>query len=358
MATRRGRACTMQVARPRRQLRSTVLITRLDPGGATQAELEEYFQLQLAASLHDRPADPAPTRASVIGRLTRPALPQQRLAYFAARNGGGELLGVGFLVLLGEHKTDLAALNITVRPDSRRHGVGTALLRAIASAASDRRSLLIEGLAEGSAGQAWAAALGFAVVQRTVRLGLDLTTADASRWDVPAADAYHLISWTGSTPEEILGSYAAARNAIDEAPRGEMSFTEPEWTPRRVRDEEATAQARRCELRVVAAVAESDATAVAGFTYLEVHDHRPDVAIQQDTAVLQAHRGNGLGVWMKVVNLQRLVADRPEVKLVTTSNAADNVHMLRVNERVGFSVIEATQNREAQLADLARRLGL
>ena len=36
----------------------------------------------------------------------------------------------------------------------------------------------------------------------------------------------------------------AARDAIRQAPRSEMSFTEPEWSPQRVRDEEATVRAR------------------------------------------------------------------------------------------------------------------
>jgi GNAT superfamily N-acetyltransferase len=73
--------------------------------------------------------------------------------------------------------------------------------------------------------------------------------------------------------------------------------------------------------------------------------------------VLAAHRGHGLGAWLKAANLRRLTAARPVVREVRTSNAADNEHMLRVNRQVGFTVTASAQNREAALADLRARLG-
>ena len=79
--------------------------------------------------------------------------------------------------------------------------------------------------------------------------------------------------------------------------------------------------------------------------------------MQQDTAVLPAHRGHRLGVWMKAANLSRLTADHPRISRVTTSNAADNEHMLRVNQQVGFKPDVRTEVREAELTLLAVRLG-
>ncbi len=121
--------------------------------------------------------------------------------------------------------------------------------------------------------------------------------------------------------------------------------------------ERAIARARGCEIRVVVAVHEQSAK-VAGLTYLEVYRHQPDLAIQQDTAVVPEHRGHGLGIWMKAANLQRLTADHPLVTHVQTSNAADNEHMLRVNRQVGFAGEVATEIREARVADLCGRLWL
>lgn len=332
-------------------------VSPFNAAAATAAELAEFIEVELAARPLDRPDEPAPTPAALLARLTRVPLAGRRYCHWIARPaGGGPVAGVAFLSLHGDQYADLAGFDVTVHPAHRRQGLATALLRAAAGAAADRKCLLIEGLPDGSAGQAWAEHVGFAVVQRTVKLILDLRTADRARWQRPGPAGYRLAQWRGSAPEELLDSYAAARNAIREAPHGELSFSEPEWTAQRVRDDEATAQARDCELRVVAAVHESSGQ-VAGLTYLEVYRSRPEEAVQQDTAVLSAHRGHGLGVWMKAANLRTLTADHPEIIRVETSNAAGNEHMLRVNEQVGFLPAARTEIREAELTTLVSRLG-
>ena len=332
-----------------------VQITLLDPASASAAELSEWVQLELAASSVDEPAE-ALTSDSALARLTRPPSPGQRRLHWIARSPQAPgPAGIARLALFGTADSDLAAIGITVHPGQRRRGIGTALLRELATAAGSRNCLFIENVRPGTPAQAFADHHGFAVVQRTVQLSFDLATTDPARLLVPAAPGYRLAHWTGSTPETLLASYVTARNAIRLAPRGEMSFTEPEWSPERVRDEEATIHARNGELRVVAAVHEQTGE-VAGLTYLTIYQHRPELADQQDTAVLPAHRGHGLGAWMKAANLQWLAADRPAVRRVHTSNAAENEHMLRVNRQIGYRVDATSENREVGLTDLAGKL--
>ena len=334
-----------------------VQITQFEPASASPAELNDYVQLELAASSVDEPHERALTADWALARLTRPPSPDPRRIYWTARDRQtAELAGVAFLVLFGTADSDLACVDITVHPGQRRRGVGTALLRELARAAGSRNTLFRESIRPGTPAQAFADNHGFAVVQRNVQLSLDLALTDRARWQVPAAAGYRLARWTGAAPEDLLASYATARNAIRQAPHGDMSFTEPEWSPQRVRDEEATTLARSGELRVVAAVHELTGE-VAGLTYLVVYQHRPEFADQQDTAVLAAHRGHGLGAWMKAANLRWLAADRPAVKSVRTSNAAENDHMLRVNHQVGFRVDVISENREAGLAGLVGKLG-
>lgn len=329
-----------------------MLIARFDPAVATPAQLAEQVALEVAASAVDQPGEPPLGADWVLARLTRTSSAGlQRLRWIAREQRTGQLAGVARLVLFGGQDSDLAVVDIIVGPEHRRRGIGTALLRAVSGAAGSRDCLFIEGIRAGTAAQAFADALGFAVVQRTIRLSLDLAAADRGRWEVAPAPGYRLERWAGRSPAELLGSYAAARNAISDAPTGDASFSEPAWSPQRVRDEEATAAARQCELRVVAAVAEQSAE-VAGYTCLEVHESQPDVAIQQDTAVLAAHRGHGLGAWMKSASLIGLTTDHPAVRRVRTSNAAGNVHMMRVNRQVGFTEDLSMENREARLADL------
>ena len=332
-------------------------ISAFDALSASPADLDACFQLHQAATNVDRPAERAPVRSAYVARVTRAPAPGRRYLDWLARSATtGDLTGIASLMLLGDQPSDLAAINVTVHPRYRRQRIGSALLAELAGAASGRCSLLIEGLTEGSPGQAWAATHGFAVAQRTVVLAIDMMSVDRTRWCVPAPSGYRLAHWTGSAPDDLLKSYAAARNAIAEAPHGKLSFTEPEWTPLRVRAAEAAARSRSCELWVIAAVHEQSAQVV-GLTYLEVDQHSPELAVQQDTAVLRAHRGHGIGAWMKAANLQLLAARRPQVRQVRTSNAADNEHMLRVNRQVGLVVQMATENRHAFVSDLAIRLG-
>jgi len=336
----------------------TVQITRFEPATASAAELSEYIQVELAASTADEPQNSELTADLALARLTRPPSEFQRRLHWVARVPRiAEPVGVAMLALFGGADSDLAAIRITVDPGQRRRGIGTALLRELAMAAGSRNTLFMENIRPGTPARAFADHHEFAVVQRTVQLSLDLDLADRARWQVGGAPGYRLTRWTGAAPEDLLASYANARNAIRQAPHGDMSFTEPEWTPQRVRDEEGMVRGRDGELRVVAAVHEQTGQ-VAGLTYLVVYQQRPELADQEDTAVLTAHRGHGLGTWMKAANLMWLAADRPAVKRVRTSNAAENEHMLRVNRLVGFGVDATSENREVRTDDLVRTLAL
>jgi mycothiol synthase len=331
-------------------------VARFHPDAAGPADLEQFFEVERAASEHDRPHDSPPTLKSVTGRLTQPQRQYWESSFWT---GGppGQLVGTAALYRLGEQNPHLAAVDVTVHPKHRRRGVATALLRLVTAGAAeaDLRTLLAEGVPAGGPGQAWARALGFVLVERTARQSLDMAQADRSSWQVGGPTGYRLARWIDSAPEDLLASYATARNAIGDRPRGDTTYVDAVWTPQRVRADETAAIAGERQTRVVVAVHEQTAQ-VAGLTYLEVRRRRPDLATQQDTVVLPAHRGHRLGVWMKAANLDWLAADHPQVTRVVTSTAADNEHMLRINRQVGFTVDAATENWEADVTGLLTRL--
>lgn len=73
-------------------------------------------------------------------------------------------------------------------------------------------------------------------------------------------------------------------------------------------------------------------------------DHDPAVpgsATQDDTLVHAEHRGHGLGLWIKAVNLLALREVVPTVARVHTWNAAENRHMLTINTALGFREVGA-----------------
>lgn len=330
---------------------------RFFPASASPEDFEQYFQVETAAHRLDRPGEPPRTLSAVTDRLTRPVPGDRVVTDWVARSAvSGLIIGTGFLMTLGAQNPRLAAIEVTVHPDYRRRGIGTALLSRMAAeaAAEGISTLVVEGLAAGSPGAAFASVHGFAVVERTVRQVLDMTSVDRSRWHVPLAPGYRLARWLDAVPGNLLVSYARARNAISTRPHGESSFVDQDWTPDRVRSDESTARASRQTRVVVAVHVATDE--VAGLTFLEVYHRRPDIAVQQDTAVLPAHRGTRLGVSMKAANLVWLAADHSQVSMVHTSTAADNSYMLHVNEQVGFAVELETETREAAVSALPDRL--
>jgi mycothiol synthase len=80
------------------------------------------------------------------------------------------------------------------------------------------------------------------------------------------------------------------------------------------------------------------------------------VAVQQNTAIDQAHRGFGLAKWAKASMLDRIRRERPDVERVRTSNAFSNTPMLAINTALGFKIIEARTEWQGQTADLRRAL--
>jgi GNAT superfamily N-acetyltransferase len=138
---------------------------------------------------------------------------------------------------------------------------------------------------------------------------------------------------------------------MDDMPTGDMDFGEVRWDVERVR-EIAEVIARRGELLLtVAALSEADGS-VAGYTELVLPGEGVGRAQQYDTAVLPAHRGHGLGLWVKAEMLRLVGVTYPGLTEVQTDNADDNRHMLAVNTSLGFRPLRRTV--EYQL-DLGRR---
>ena len=180
------------------------------------------------------------------------------------------------------------------------------------------------------AGAAFAAAAGASDTRTDVRSLLDLPGAAL---DAPAVDGYRLLSWIGAAPERLLAGYAVARNAINDAPASN-ELEQHVWTEETVRDEEAMLEQRGRQLRITVALDPGEN--VAAFTELRISPEPGAVASTEDTATVAAHRGRGLAGWVKAESLRRLRADRPDVRLVTTTNAAGNEPILALNRRLGF----------------------
>lgn len=327
-----------------------------DPSQALDGELAEHYKFALATHEVDRPNEPVVGYDNFVGRLrTCPAgIGEQR--FWVARHNG-RLVGIVDLLLPSSENANMTIVQVQVRPDARRRGIGTSLLR-VAVQHGDGRDLIVgAGIREGSDGARWAGALGFVTTTRIARQVLDVSGTDVALWHVPIPAGYRLERWVGAVPDALIDSYAQARTAITDAPMNESSYRHPVWTAERVREAEAEAAASGIEQRVVVAVHENTGT-VAGLTEIALHPGMLDEASQRDTAVLARHRGHGLGRCLKAAMMKWLVTERSGIARVSTTTDASNSHMIEVNHQLGYRTLRVMTSAESRRADLEQRLNL
>lgn len=325
---------------------------------ADEAVLRQRYEVFAGNRAEVFPGFPTTTFQAFAARCRRPAAPGRPLHRAWGAWNGDRLLGVGTAVHLeGEH-ADWVMPSVDVRPEHRRRGLGTALLRAILddARAQGRGMLVQEQVRIGAPGEAWARAVGFAEVLRNSWQMLHVPTTDPALWDVPAPTGFRIEQWLGAAPERLVAAFAAARNAMGDAPTGESGYEAPVWTVPGVRAEEARAEQAGEPMRYAVAVHERTG-AVAALTGMLVLPPHVELVWQRDTAVAREFRGLGLGRVVKAAMMRGLLAEHPALTRVITTTAARNAAMIRVNERIGytrwgeFGLFEASVGRLGETLD-------
>lgn len=287
---------------------------------------------------HDLPGVPPPERGQVTAQLTRPALGSRRLTWLAVGADGVPVGVAGLRVFTSAGRDHLAELELHVDPEHRRLGAGSRLLSAVVAACrTENRRSLVAAVADGSPGEAFGERRGFHRVLALDHLILrldELPEPDLLRMADAAPPGYRLTSWTGTVPDDLADAFAEAKSAMNDMPMGDMDYGSVAWDGDRVRAMAKVIADRGDTLLTTAAVHE-DGT-MAGYTEILLPQGSGPRAQQYDTAVVPAHRGHGLGLWVKAAMVRHLRAEHPGVVEIETDNADDNVHMLAVNHRLGF----------------------
>lgn len=147
---------------------------------------------------------------------------------------------------------------------------------------------------------------------------------------------YELLHWTDKCPDEFAGQLSLLMSRMSTDPPSDgLSHEAERWDAARVQHvEETWRQAGLTSL--VAAARHRPSGELAAYSVLQVTDAKPWLASQDDTLVARTRRGHRLGMLLRILNLRLLLAGHPEVKRVTTFNAAENEHMLAINIALGF----------------------
>ena len=171
------------------------------------------------------------------------------------------------------------------------------------------------------------------------------------------APGYHLLFVAGRTPPDLVERAAAVLNVMNTAPREDLDMGDIPFTAELMRQYEDAGESAG-EARWAYYAVENATGRFAGLTDITIRPSLPDRVFVGDTGVDPAHRGKGLGKWLKAAITRRILDELPSVRWVITWNAGSNDAMLAINRQLGFRpAVIATTWQVATTALRARLAG-
>jgi len=316
-----------------------------------------------------------------LEKLLELADPYERQVILVAKVEG-DIVGAVDIALPLADNLDLAEFTLDILPEFQRQGVGRQLLEAAeqfargegrtmilidtnhpgVSLSSTEADQLVPGsglgfVPMGSREVEFARRTGYTLqhIEQFSSCLLPLDTKLVAELEDEAEQAnggrYRLHHWTDRCPDKWLEAVATLENQAGEDASAATGEQEMVFDGAMIREaEEATiAQGRRT---VVTAVEHIATGMLVGLTTISVLSQRQDVVFQDDTVVVQEHRGNKLGLLIKVANMERLTEQFPDARVIYTWNAPENRYLLKVNQQLGFTTAGVTGIWQKELPDL------
>lgn len=313
-------------------------------------------------------------------KLLEMADPYERQVILVAKIGG-QIVGTVDIALPLADNLDMAEFTLDILPEFQRQGVGRQLLEAAEHFARDegRHTILVDtnhpgaSLANSDAGQLvpgsgpgfvplgsreveFARHTGYTLqhIEQFSSCALPLDSKLVAELEAEAEEAnggrYRLHHWTDRCPDQWLEAVAALENRAGEdgIPGVETEGLVFDGAILREAEDVTIAQGRRTVVTAVEHIATGE---LVGLTTISVLAQRPDVVFQDDTVVLQEHRGNKLGLLIKVANMERLTEQFPDARVLYTWNAPENRYLLKVNQQLGFTTAGVTGIWQKELPD-------
>lgn len=310
-----------------------------DDAGAV-ATLTDLYR---AAHAVDDPDAPAPLASIVQGDLAYGWDLEPDETYFAYAEGTETPVAVLAVQMPSRDNRHLVWAGITVHPDVRRRGHGTALMQELLRRTrhAGRSTIWIGTAADDSGSQAFLERFGFRYANPDARRRQLLADVDRASVDRlftearPFAADYEIERIRPPYSEELLVELVEVTEAINDAPMGDLTYEDEVFDLDRLRAIETARIGRGDDVyRVVAR--HRDTGAIGGHTVVFVHPDRPTHGNQGDTAVARAHRGHRLGLLLKIDMMRWLAEAEPQLEFIETWNQAGNDFMISVNELIGY----------------------
>ena len=318
-----------------------------------------FYEVMRAAELFERPGMPMWSHHEAVVMFRAEDPDEEKRAYAAF--DGDSIVGIASMWLPLHDNLDKTYADFAVAPDSRRRGVGSALLDHLAgeARAAGRQILLTQAKIpieerETHPYRRFAESHGLALASVEISRALELPVADevVQEWmnkAAPHCAGYRIETFVDDIPEELLESYCYLRNqlAVD-APTGDIDFEPESQTPESFRIHRATV--KRQGRTVYSTLAIDEAGKAVAQTDLSVSAGDPDNVYQWGTLVRKDHRGHRLGLAVKAKNLQVMQSAHPGRCRIITQNSEVNDQMVAINELMGFRPLEIVAEFQLKLA--------
>lgn len=235
-----------------------------------------------------------------------------------------------------EANKDTAEIYIDVHHQYRRLGYGTALYNTVLKQVKTDKKTKIQSDYILDCSASFCRKFGFKVE----------SARNISKLFKENIDVEKLIEWSmltdrkieifTSVPDVYLEEFCRLYTSCGMmAPDYDGDYTASEQTTPEARKKNEKLWQDKGILQYTAVSIEADGC-LSGMTEMDYFLENPKHVDQGLTGVLEAYRGNGLGLQLKSKLLLHLLDLNPQLKYVYTANSKKNVAMLAINEKMGF----------------------
>ena len=325
-------------------------MNRVDPHD--ESAFDRWFEVLHATDLERWPDGPGWQRAERLALARDTDGPEEHRLYVAEE--GGTVLGVADLEFFRRENLHVGRVEIRVPRQHQRQGVGSALLAEVEREARSAGRSEVGGMDESPVGTNYGeSAAGFArhhgfsaaqpMARRRVAIPLSPETLAAFMADPRSTPSgYSLVTFSDRWPDEwIEDRCEMGRQMSNDVPVGDQELDEEVWDSDRIRQNEAAMEAQN--RTKVTTVAQHDVSGrLVAYSDVVIPRGAPESSWQHDTFVMGEHRGHGLGFAVKLANMKAVSAQFPPMRYISTWNAAENEHMIAINEEMGFELISTS----------------
>lgn len=335
-------------------------VIRFLPSDTTMGD--EIYAGWRAHQVHEFPDVKPFGRENIQAMLETP--PAHMLGEFYAAVVDGHIVGAVLIFMPQQENSHLAHVEGWVHVGERRKGYGRTLYtHAVARLKELGRTTMIVRIHDPAGAEApgprFAEAVGMAcalteVNRRQYPEQIDTAAAEKMLADCrERAEGYELLQWSdgldGVTPDEYVDDLARLEVRLDtDAPRGELNMEPREPDPDHIR-----AQCERGRLSGIrnfhTAVRHAESGRIVAWTLISSPPGDPGHCWQGITVVDPDHRGRRLGTYVKLENLTYAIEREPALRVVETSNAGENAHMIAINDTLGYRIHGRVHNFQTEV---------